>query len=103
MPERETTPTLPSLKNDAGMIPTLALPGERTPGQLGPISRVPGCDRKWVEDPQLVVGGDALGDRDDRLDAGVGGLEDRVGGERRRDEDHRRVGAGLRDGVVERC
>ena len=31
------------------------------------------------------------------LDAGVGGLHDRVGGERRRDEDHRRVGAGLLD------
>jgi hypothetical protein len=41
VPERETTPTLPSLKNDAGMIPTLALPGESTPGQLGPIRRTP--------------------------------------------------------------
>ena len=40
MPERDTTPTLPSLKNEAGMIPTLALPGERMPGQLGPISRL---------------------------------------------------------------
>jgi succinyl-CoA synthetase alpha subunit len=36
-----TTPTLPSLKNDAGMMPTLALPGDRMPGQLGPTSRVP--------------------------------------------------------------
>ena len=39
MPERETTPTLPALKNAAGMIPTLALPGDRMPGQLGPTSR----------------------------------------------------------------
>ena len=39
MPERDTTPTLPSLKKEAGMIPTLALPGERMPGQLGPTSR----------------------------------------------------------------
>ena len=31
------------------------------------------------------------------LDAGVGGLEDGVGGARRRHEDHRRVGAGLLD------
>src|ERR1700730_9300217 len=27
------------------MIPTLAFPGERMPGQLGPIRRVPGCSR----------------------------------------------------------
>ncbi len=40
MPERDTTPTLPALKNEAGMIPTLAFPGERMPGQLGPISRL---------------------------------------------------------------
>src|SRR4051794_11302127 len=55
-----------------------------------------------VVDAQLVVGWDALGDADHRLDTGVGGLEDRVGGERRRDEDHRRVRARLADGVVER-
>src|SRR3954447_3094204 len=54
-----------------------------------------------VVDAQLVVGGDALGDADHRLDAGVGGLEDRVGRERRRHEDHRRVRVGLGDGVVE--
>ena len=41
MPERDTTPTLPSLKKAAGMIPTLALPGERMPGQFGPTSRMP--------------------------------------------------------------
>ncbi len=39
VPERETKPTLLSLKNAAGMMPTLALPGERMPGQFGPISR----------------------------------------------------------------
>ena len=39
MPDRDTTPTLPALKNEAGMIPTDALPGDRIPGQLGPISR----------------------------------------------------------------
>src|SRR4051812_47149991 len=52
-------------------------------------------------DAQLVVGRDALGDRDDQLDAGVGGLEDRVGGEARRHEDHRRVGLRLGDGGLE--
>ena len=44
MPERDTTPTLPGLKNAAGMIPTLALPGERIPGQFGPIRR----ERPWA-------------------------------------------------------
>ena len=43
VPERETSPTFPSLKISAGMIPTLALPGESTPGQLGPISVTPSC------------------------------------------------------------
>jgi hypothetical protein len=47
VPERETRPTPPSEKKWAGMIPTLALPGERTPGQLGPISRVE-PRRRWV-------------------------------------------------------
>ena len=37
----ETTPIGPGSKNWAGMMPTLALPGESTPGQLGPISRTP--------------------------------------------------------------
>src|SRR5262249_48753451 len=45
---------------------------------------------------------DALGDRDDQSDAGVGRLEDRVGGEARRDEDHRGVGAGLVDRLGDR-
>src|SRR5436189_176072 len=42
-----------------------------------------------------VVHRDALGDAHDELDAGVGGFHDRVGRERRRHEDHRRVGARL--------
>ena len=42
---------------------------------------------------------DALGDADDELDAGVGGFHDGVGGKRRRHEDHRGIGAGLRDRV----
>ena len=41
MPDLETTPILPGSKNWAGMMPTLALPGESTPGQFGPISRTP--------------------------------------------------------------
>ncbi len=41
VPERETTPTRPSRWIEPGMIPTLALPGDVAPGQLGPISRAP--------------------------------------------------------------
>ena len=48
MPERDTTPTLPSLKKAAGMIPTFAFPGESTPGQFGPISRTPSLRLRWV-------------------------------------------------------
>ena len=39
MPERLTTPTLPRLKMEPGMMPILHSPGVRTPGQLGPIRR----------------------------------------------------------------
>src|SRR3954447_4605172 len=52
-------------------------------------------------DPEHVVHRDPLGDRDHQLDPGVGGLEDRVRGERRRHEDHRAVRARLRNAVVE--
>ena len=71
------------------------------PGQFGPTRRDVAGAREVVVDPQLVVGGDALGDGDDQGDAGVLGLEDRVGGEARRHEDHRRVGARLRHRLVE--
>ena len=39
VPERDTTPTLPPLKIEPGMIPILHSPGVSTPGQFGPISR----------------------------------------------------------------
>ena len=38
----------PRGRTRAGMIPTFALPGESTPGQLGPISVTPGVRRRWV-------------------------------------------------------
>ena len=41
VPERLTSPTGPAEKISAGMIPTFALPGDRTPGQFGPISVTP--------------------------------------------------------------
>ena len=49
-----------------------------------------------------VGDGDALGDADDDLDAGLGGLDDRAAGERRRDEDARRVRALALDSLAHR-
>ena len=40
MPERLTTPIEPCLWMWPGMMPIFAMPGEMTPGQLGPIRRV---------------------------------------------------------------
>ena len=37
VPLLETTPTLPGVKMLFGMMEALALPGDRTPGQFGPI------------------------------------------------------------------
>ncbi len=53
-----------------------------------------------LADTDHVVDRDALGDADDQLDAGVGGLEDRVGRAGRRHVDHADVGAGLAHRVV---
>ena len=86
----------PAVKISAGMIPTFALPGESAPGQFGPISVMPAAAHVAV-DPEHVVGRNAFGDHDHGLDAGVDRLVDGVGGERSRDEDHRRVRAVLRD------
>src|SRR5205807_5424771 len=55
-----------------------------------------------VEHAELVVGRNPLGDRDDQLDPRVLCLEDRVRGEAGRYEDHRGVGAGALDRVMER-
>ena len=41
VPDRETSPIDPWEKISPGMIPTFALPGESTPGQLGPIIVTP--------------------------------------------------------------
>ncbi len=40
MPDLETRPILPSLVMSAGMMPAFDLPGDATPGQLGPTMRV---------------------------------------------------------------
>ena len=50
VPDRDTTPTGPPPRPiSGGMIPMLHRPGEMTPGQLGPSSRVPGAWwRRWL-------------------------------------------------------
>ena len=76
-----------------GMMPTLALPGEMTPGQLGPMRRV----SKFLTTSQTLTmsrRGDTLGDADNQREPRSGGLKDAVRGEGRRDEDDGDVGAG---------
>ena len=65
------------------------------PGQFGPISRVVRMILEERHRLQHVDDRNAFGDADDERDAGVGRFHDRVGGKRRRHEDHRRVRAGL--------
>ena len=87
------------------MMPTLHSPGVMTPGQLGPTRRILLLGRIAL-DRHHVADRDPLGDADRQFDAGVGRLEDGVGGVGRRDEDHRDVGLGvahrLLDGVEHR-
>ena len=40
VPDRDTTPILPGKEISPGIIPTLASPGVRSPGQLGPTRRI---------------------------------------------------------------
>ena len=77
-------------------MPILHSPGVMTPGQLGPIRRDLRAGERALH-LHHVEHRDALGDADDQRDLRIDRLEDRVGGERRRHVDHRRVGAGLGD------
>src|SRR4051794_24016349 len=81
--------------------PDVGLAGREDAGAVGPDQARAAVALELGVDAQLVVRGDALGDGDDQLDPGVGGLEDRVGREARRHEDHRGVGLRLGDGVAE--
>ena len=80
------------------MIPTLALPGESTPGQLGPISVTP-SRRMYVYTRSMSCAGMCSVMQIDRRDPGVHGFVDRVDREPRGHEDQRRVRAGLGDGL----
>ena len=48
VPDLDTRPIRPALVMSAGMMPALDCPGEISPGQFGPISRVasPGTGRR---------------------------------------------------------
>ena len=77
------------------------VPGVTTPGQLGPTSRValPG---HGALHPHHVAYGDALGDRDDEVEARIHAFEDGVGRESRRHKDRGYGGAGGRGGLGDR-
>jgi len=69
------------------MMPTLALPGEMTPGQLGPMSR----DFEFLSLAHTLtmssVGMPSVMQTNER-NARVLRLENRIGGKRRRNENH---------------
>ena len=94
---------MPFLVDVAGHDAGFAFAGVMTPGQLGPTSVRRGrAQRRGLFHAHHVQHRDALGDADYRFDAGVGGLQDGVGGERRRHEDQRGVGAGALHGFLGR-
>ena len=82
------------LVNVAGHDADLAFAGRDDAGAVRPDE-----DALARLDDRINAGhvddGDAFGDRADHADAGVDRFENRVGSECRRDEDHRRIGAGL--------
>ena len=72
------------------------------PGQFGPIRRVLASLQKR-HGADHVECGNAFGDADDEFDSGIRSFHDGVGRERRRNEDHGCIGAGLAAGFARRC
>ena len=68
------------------------------PGQFGPISRVL-LPFHGAFHFDHVVDGNAFGDADDQIEAGIDAFQNGVGGKRRRNEDGRSGGAGLLHGL----
>ena len=99
MPERLTRPDR-SLGEDLGRDDAdVGLPRREHAGAVGPDQRHPVSARELVE-PQHLVHRDALGDADDRLQAGVDRLVERVGSEAGGHEGGGGVGARLGDGLA---
>ncbi len=76
------------------MMPILHSPGVIMPGQFGPMRRWNFSAQRRL-DPHHVDDRDAFRDANNQLNAGIGGLQDRIGRERARDENHRCVATGL--------
>src|SRR5690348_2576350 len=91
---------LAGLVDVAGHDADLALAGGDDAGAIGTDQHAVGMILQHVLDAQHVEHRNAFGDRDDHLDAGGRGFQDRVGRKRRRHEDHRRVGAGFVDRIA---
>ena len=85
-------PTRPGLWMKPGMMPILHSPGVMMPGQFGPMSR-----QLWSRSAAFTLTMSCTGMpsvmQTIELDAGIGGVQDRVGRGRRRHEDHADVGA----------
>src|SRR6185437_1781805 len=73
----------------------LAFAGRDDAGAVGADQHGVRIVLQHILDAQHVEHRDAFRDRDDHLDATRRGFHDRVGRERRRHEDHRRIGAGV--------
>jgi hypothetical protein len=95
-------PDAPGPVDVPGHDADLALARRDDAGAVGPEEPHARLVLQVALHPHHVEDGDALGDGDHEGDACVGGLEDRVGRERGRDEDGRGVGAGLPDRLLDR-
>ena len=98
MPERETRPIEPFPEDLGRDDPDVRLARRERARAVRAEHRHAARPDVGV-DAQHLVRGQALGDADHGADPRVDGLVDRVGGEARRNEDHRRVRAGRLDGV----
>ncbi len=76
-----------------GMMPIFAFPGEMTPGQFGPMRRLPLRETTRITSTMSRAGIPSV-IQTTRGIPRIDGFEDRIGGEGRRHEDHRGVGAG---------
>src|ERR1051325_5423599 len=98
VPERETTPTRPSLCMWPGMMPILHLPGEMMPGQFGPMRRVVLSARYSLTLTMSSAGMPSVM-QTTKGRPGACRLHDGFGGEGRRDVNHAGVRARLADRV----
>src|SRR5438309_7303766 len=92
----------PRLGDALGDDPDLRLAGRDEAGAVGAKQARLRITAEKIFDPDHLLDRDAFRDADDEGDACRGGLHDRVGRERRRDEDARSVGACRLDRVRHR-